>query len=55
MEKYLEMWINGEYPLSKLCKIYKISLDEFIEYAKTKGYYIQGRTTSQACIRRKKL
>lgn len=53
MEKYLEMWINGDYTLSKLCKIHKISLEEFTEFAKTKGYYIQGRTTVKACIKRK--
>lgn len=53
LENYLQMWLNKEVTLSKLYKNYNIDASEFLKYAASKGYYIQGRTTVDACINRK--
>ena len=53
LEKALQSWLNEELAFLVVCKKFKLNKDDFIQFAKSKGYYIQGRTTAKTCIKRK--
>lgn len=53
LEQHLQSWLSGTVTLSKLQTKFHVNIDEFIAFAKLHGYYILGRTTPAACIKRK--
>lgn len=53
LEKVLQEWLNEKDALGRLCIKSGVDKEDFIEFAKEKGYYIEGRMTAKTCIKRK--